>query len=264
VRSKARILNHPIHPALIPFPFAFLVGSAAFDLLALITGTAMYTRTAFHLAIAGVATAIAAAAAGAIDYVYTVPPHSSAKRRARSHAIFNIAAVLLFAATWGMRGGNEPPSAAWIALQLIAVAALIYGSLQGGTLVIRNMVSVDHRHAQSGRWREIAVPPSSGPIVVARRDELHEGQMKLVRVGDRRIVLARTDAGYAAFDDRCSHRGASLADGVLIGSTVQCLWHGSRFDGATGKATCGPAKQAIRTYKVTEQPDGVAITVGAP
>jgi nitrite reductase/ring-hydroxylating ferredoxin subunit len=139
--------------------------------------------------------------------------------------------------------------------------ALIYGSLQGGTLVIRNMVSVDHRHAHAGKWRETTLGPRTGPVVVARKDELRDGQMKLVRIGDRRIVLARTDKGYVAFDDRCSHRGASLADGVLIGGTVQCLWHGSRFDCATGKVTGGPARDAISTYKVSEQPDGIAVAL---
>jgi nitrite reductase/ring-hydroxylating ferredoxin subunit len=85
--------------------------------------------------------------------------------------------------------------------------------------------------------------------------------MRLVRVGARRIVLAHTDNGYAAFADGCSHRGASLADGVLIGKTVQCLWHGSRFDCATGDAVCGPAKKGVQTYPVTEDSNGISITV---
>lgn len=261
MRARANLFNHPIHPALIPFPFAFLIGSAAFDLLAFLTGTPAFLRTASHLAVAGIVTALLAGAAGAVDYVYTVPPRSSAKRRARTHAIFNLAAVVLFAIIWAARGWTEPPTPASSGLQLIAIAALIYGSLQGGTLVIRNMVTVDHRHAQSGKWREITVPPRSGTVVVAKKDELKEGQMKLVRAGDRRLVLARTDSGYVAFDDRCTHRGASLADGVLVGGVVQCLWHGSRFDCASGQVAGGPAKQPVATYKVTEQRDEIAITL---
>lgn len=31
MRSRASIKGHPIHPALIPFAFAFLVGAFAFD-----------------------------------------------------------------------------------------------------------------------------------------------------------------------------------------------------------------------------------------
>jgi nitrite reductase/ring-hydroxylating ferredoxin subunit len=42
-------------------------------------------------------------------------------------------------------------------------------------------------------------------------------------------VLARTEEGYVAFDDRCTHKGGSLAAGVMVWGTVQCLWHGSQF-----------------------------------
>jgi uncharacterized membrane protein len=31
MKSKAVALGHPIHPMLIPFPFAFLIGAALFD-----------------------------------------------------------------------------------------------------------------------------------------------------------------------------------------------------------------------------------------
>jgi nitrite reductase/ring-hydroxylating ferredoxin subunit len=83
--------------------------------------------------------------------------------------------------------------------------------------------------------------------------------MKLLRVAGKRIVLARTERGYVAFDDRCTHRGGSLAGGVLICGTVQCLWHGSQFDVTTGQVTCGPAKEPIRVYQVTQKGDDVTM-----
>ena len=87
---------------------------------------------------------------------------------------------------------------------------------------------------------------------VAAVDELQVNQMKLVRSGNRRIVVGRTEDGYVAFDDFCSHRGGSLADGVMICNTVQCLWHGSQFDVKTGAVKSGPAKKSISTYRVEE------------
>jgi len=77
--------------------------------------------------------------------------------------------------------------------------------------------------------------------------------MKLLRVGHKRIVLARTEKGYAAFDDRCTHRGGSLAGGVMLCGTVQCLWHGSQFDVSTGKVKAGPATKEIGVYRVKEE-----------
>ena len=64
-----------------------------------------------------------------------------------------------------------------------------------------------------------------------------------------------------AFDDRCTHRGGSLAGGVLIGHTVQCLWHGSQFNVDTGKVECGPAKAAIGCYRVETKEGKVRIEV---
>src|SRR6188508_255422 len=49
-------------------------------------------------------------------------------------------------------------------------------------------------------------------FAVAAEGDLEVGQMKLLRVGDRRIVLARTENGYRAFQDACTHKGGPLAD----------------------------------------------------
>jgi nitrite reductase/ring-hydroxylating ferredoxin subunit/uncharacterized membrane protein len=261
VRSKASFRGHPIHPSLIPFPFAFLIGSFLFDLLGWFSESASLWVTASYLVIAGLATAVLAAVPGLVDYIYTVPPHSSGKQRARTHAIANVSSLVLFAAAWSLRGFNAPPTVPSLILQLLGAAALSYGGWQGGVLVTRNMISVDHRHAQAGKWREVTVQPGKGPLIVAAKDELKSGQMKLLRVGDRRLVLARTDDGYTAFDDHCTHRGGSLADGVLIGHTVQCLWHGSQFDCRSGRVACGPAKKPIATYQVSEGRDGIAVTL---
>ena len=77
--------------------------------------------------------------------------------------------------------------------------------------------------------------------------------LKLLHIGDKRIALGRTEKGYVAFSDHCTHRGGSLADGVLICGTVQCPWHGSQFDVETGVVKAGPAKENIEIYKVEER-----------
>ena len=66
----------------------------------------------------------------------------------------------------------------------------------------------------------------------------------------KRIVLVRSGDGYSAFDDHCTHRGASLADGVVISGTVQCPWHGSQFDVRTGKVLRGTGEAALFAYQV--------------
>jgi nitrite reductase/ring-hydroxylating ferredoxin subunit len=132
---------------------------------------------------------------------------------------------------------------------------LTVAGYMGGTLVTRNQISVDHRYARAGRWKEETAERRDGAVIVAGAEELQVDQMKLLRVGGRRIVLARTEDGYVAFDDGCTHKGGSLAGGAVICGVVQCPWHGSQFDVRTGDVKAGPAKKEIKTYRV-EQRDG--------
>ncbi len=131
----------------------------------------------------------------------------------------------------------------------------------GGTLVYRNQIGVDVRYADAGKWNESRLKPSTGKIEIATSDELKVNQMKLLHIGDKRIVLSRTEKGLSAFDDRCTHKGASLAGGSMICGTVQCPWHGSQFEVATGIVKAGPAEVNIQTYRTQEINGKVFITL---
>ena len=263
MRSRASYDGHPLHPALIPFPFAFLTGAFGFDALSWLFAQPQWWTTGGHLAAAGILTAVVAAIPGLIDYWYTLPPNSTGKQRATRHMLVNSSAVALVAIAWLTRG-SDPSLIPVLALELVAVGLLVTGAWMGGVLVTRNQIGIDHRYAQAGKWTEVTLEASPGSTpAVASADELKIDQMKLLRIGERRIVLARTDAGYVAFDDRCTHRGASLADGVMICGTVQCPWHGSQFDVRSGEVKAGPAKKAIPTYKIEERDGHVFLSVPA-
>ncbi len=261
MRSTAHFKAHPIHPALVPFPFAFLWGAAFFDLLYVVTSRDEFTATAAHLTVAGIAAGLLAAIPGVIDYIYAVPPDSSGKQRATRHAIGNVAALALFGVGWFLRAPEGTMTLPTLALEVLGAAVLGYAGFLGGELVARNMISVDHRYAQAGKWKEESFRAKEGDVIpVADEEELKDGQMKLLRVNGLRIALARTPTGYCAFQDGCTHRGASLAGGVLVDTTVHCLWHGSQFNVETGKVECGPAKEKIRLYQ-TRVKDGRVMLV---
>jgi nitrite reductase/ring-hydroxylating ferredoxin subunit len=95
--------------------------------------------------------------------------------------------------------------------------------------------------------------------VMQRPDDLETDQLMLLHADGRRLVLGRTGDGFVAFDDRCTHRGASLADGVMMCGTVQCPWHGSQFDVQTGAVRAGPTEQPIATYRVEQVGDELRI-----
>jgi len=252
MRSKASYDGHPLHPALIPFPFAFLTGALAFDLLGWWLAVGSLWTTGGHLAAAGVIMALVAAIPGFIDYVYTVPPQSTGKQRATRHMLLNLTVVVLFAVAWIVR--REAPALAVVGLELVGVVLLAIGGWMGGVLVSRNQISVDHRYAGAGKWKEATFPARAGEsVMVGHADDLKVNQMKLLRFDDRRVVLARDETGYVAFDDRCTHRGGSLAGGTMICGTVQCPWHGSQFAVRSGAVMAGPAKDGIRIYPVEDR-----------
>ena len=70
------------------------------------------------------------------------------------------------------------------------------------------------------------------------------------RAKEGRITLANVAGNFYAIDDTCTHRGCSLGDGKLDGSTLQCACHGSRFDVTSGAVVRGPAENPVRSYPV--------------
>ncbi|PYO47089.1 MAG: hypothetical protein DMD72_10905 [Gemmatimonadetes bacterium] len=261
MRSKASFRGHPNHPALIPFPLAFLTGAFLFDLVGVVINRPALWTTGAYLIVVGVITGVFAAIPGLIDFLYTVPPNSSGKARALKHASAMVSALILFTIAKWLRGDvTNQPGLPVLVLEAIGAASLTIGGWLGGVLVSRNQVSIDHRYAGAGKWKEENVDkPASGQPVVVGIDGLETNQMKLVHVAGKRLVVARMDKGWAAFDDRCTHKGGSLADGAMICGSVQCPWHGSQFDVATGSVKSGPARESIKTYRA--EPSGHQLKV---
>jgi nitrite reductase/ring-hydroxylating ferredoxin subunit/uncharacterized membrane protein len=248
------VKGHPIHQILVPLPIGLLVGAFGFHVAGRLLDDPTLWTIGGYLVPAGVATGLLAGVFGFVDYLWAVPPRSSGRTRATRHMLANLSALALFVAASFLRGEpSAEPGALVLLLEAVGLAALSAGGWMGGTLVTRNFIGPEHRYAGAGRWKDESVRESAGgPVVVARADELQRDQMKLLRVDGRRIVLARTEEGHVAFDDSCTHRGGSLADGVMICGRVQCLWHGSQFDVSTGAVHAGPAERPIGTYALEE------------
>ncbi|MDJ0925461.1 MAG: non-heme iron oxygenase ferredoxin subunit [Acidimicrobiia bacterium] len=71
-----------------------------------------------------------------------------------------------------------------------------------------------------------------------------------VEVGDHRVALFKVGETVHALGDLCSHAEASLAEGEVFDTEVECPRHGAAFDLVTGEALTLPATQAVATYEV--------------
>jgi len=249
MRSRARMSSHPIHPFLVAFPIGLWVTSVIFDLIGVVAYKPTYWTVGFYAAVAGCVGALLAAIPGAIDWYSVVPPRSSAKKRGAIHGTLNVTVLVIFIFQLAHRGAADvQPDKVAIIAELIAICVLGYSGWLGGTLVYRNQIGVDHRYANAGKWRERTLDSFARPV--CNTNELAPGQMMLAIIQGERIAVGRCETGIVAFQDRCTHKGGSLADGALIGCTVQCPWHGSNFDVHTGRVVAGPAEHRIEPYEI--------------
>jgi 3-phenylpropionate/trans-cinnamate dioxygenase ferredoxin subunit len=76
-----------------------------------------------------------------------------------------------------------------------------------------------------------------------------------------RISIARVDGRFYAFDDlcTCTDQPCPLSGGLLIGGTIMCQCHGSRFDIITGAVIDGAATKALNVYEVQEVEGSIQI-----
>lgn len=65
--------------------------------------------------------------------------------------------------------------------------------------------------------------------------ELPPGAARVVEAGERRVAVFNVDGEVLAVDDRCAHKGGSLADGILRDGIVTCPLHWWRYDLTTGR-----------------------------
>jgi len=84
---------------------------------------------------------------------------------------------------------------------------------------------------------------------------LTEGRMLAGHVGGETVLLARSGSEIFAIGATCTHYGAPLADGLMVGGTVRCPWHHACFSLRTGEALHAPAFAPVACWAV-EQRDG--------
>ena len=86
---------------------------------------------------------------------------------------------------------------------------------------------------------------------VAAVADLPEGAMLGVTLGDGAPVCVFNHRGViGAVGNLCTHAEFLISDGVLHGDgTLECLWHGARFDCRTGAVRRHPAELPLPVYE---------------
>lgn len=85
-----------------------------------------------------------------------------------------------------------------------------------------------------------------------------KGRGRRVDVDGQPVAVFWDGTLWTAVDDTCPHMGASLADGRLFGSELQCSWHEWRYDRTTGQCPVRPWAR-VRVHEIRVEDGGVWI-----
>jgi uncharacterized membrane protein len=122
VRSTVAINGHPLHPMIVPFPLAALVGALITDITYQATADGFWATASFWLLGFGVVMGLLAGLLGFIDFV-TLPPARS--RTGWTHFIGNLLAVLVSGVNCWLRLGDHAAAIMPTGLVLSVIVALI-------------------------------------------------------------------------------------------------------------------------------------------
>lgn len=220
-------LGEPLHVVLTDVPVGAWSVAMAFDVLDMIRARREFAVAADTSIAIGLLAAAGAAVAGVTDWSDVDPP---ARRTGFIHGLLNLSATALFTTSLVLR--KKKSRAGGRVCAALGYAVMSYAAHLGGEMVYDHRVGVDRTAGQVFPKEFVAVMPDS-----ELRDEkptraLHNGvPILLVRRGERVFALAET----------CSHFSGPLADGKLVGNTIECPYHNSRFALEDGRVVDGPA-----------------------
>jgi uncharacterized membrane protein len=128
---------------LIVFPLGLLGMAVVFDLLAIALREGYWSEISYWMIAGGVVTGLLAAPFGFIDWL-AIPGGTRAKRIGAVHGLGNVFVVLMYAASWLMRGdAPRAPGAFALALSFAGGGLALFTGWLGGELVDRLAVGVD-------------------------------------------------------------------------------------------------------------------------
>jgi 3-phenylpropionate/trans-cinnamate dioxygenase ferredoxin subunit len=96
---------------------------------------------------------------------------------------------------------------------------------------------------------------------VASIDEVpDEGTFAVERSDGLRICLLKSQGRISAVQNNCTHQDFEMSLGdVLPDGTIQCAWHGARFDCFTGAVRQGPAVIPLPVYEIRIEGDQIFV-----
>ena len=230
-------IGHPLHPMLTDIPIGAWTLAIVLDLIGLLFHLPQLGLASSIAVAVGVAGALAAAAAGLMDWMDIDPPE---KAIGAFHATVNVSATILFLISFLMRSSRHW-QLEWttFVVALAGYLLVMIGGYLGGALVFYKGVMINRNAYRNG--------PNDFTLA-ATTDELVEGELKRVLIQEQPVLLVKLNGKIHAVGAVCSHYGAPLNEGRVVQNTIECPWHASRFALKDGRVVQGPACAGVPVY----------------
>ena len=106
-------------------------------------------------------------------------------------------------------------------------------------------------------------PPTGFTDVAAAHDVPNGGLLGVTLPDGTAVCLYNQRGAIGAVAGVCTHAEFRIADGALLADgTIECAWHGARFDCRTGAVRRPPAVDPLPVYAV--RVEGDRVLVGPP
>ena len=89
---------------------------------------------------------------------------------------------------------------------------------------------------------------------------LVEGEPIAIDLDGVAVCVAKVGDEVFAVADTCTHSEASLSEGEITGTKIECWLHGAEFDLRTGEALTPPATESLKSFKVKRNGNQLTIT----
>ncbi|MBL8949151.1 MAG: FAD-dependent oxidoreductase [Myxococcaceae bacterium] len=94
--------------------------------------------------------------------------------------------------------------------------------------------------------------------------DVPDGGLLVGQVRGEPVLLVRNKDDVFAVGAACTHYGAPLADGIVVGNTLRCPWHHARFDVRSGDAVGPPALRPLDCWDVERTGTRITVTSKRP
>jgi nitrite reductase/ring-hydroxylating ferredoxin subunit/uncharacterized membrane protein len=229
-------LGHPVHALLTDVPIGALTMVIVLDVIG--------QPTAADVALLiGVLSMLASALAGYADYSTT---DGRARVRATVHSTIMVISLVVYVVSLAIRATGPASRTLPILLSIAAYLILALGAYVGGDVVyaLGNMVDRHAWRSSGTKWQHLDLT------------DIPEGSLVKANAGAQALVLIRTGSTILALHEQCAHAGGPLSQGTVVAGAVECPWHGSRFELASGRRRRGPTVYDQPTYEVRPAESG--------